>query len=559
MPYQIAVTNNSPRFKIVLPFLSISLGLIIALCGDSFKSDSVSYLDMGDYFFQGDWRAILNGLWSPLFAIVHGLSRWLFKPTMRWEPTLVQLTNFFVFVSTVLAFQFFWSEVFRLYRLLSQREPQPSSSCFSENEFWGFGYAIFLFMHLNLVTCTTPDMLLSTIVYSSAGLILKIKLSGATSLRFWLLGLLLGVGFLTKAVMLPLATVFLMAAVLSNLRQRLLLFYLLAALVAFAGVVSPYVYELSREKGHFTTGEAAKLNYAWHENGAPFTHWQGEIAHLGKAEHPTRKLFSSPLIYEFARPVRGTYPPWYDPSYWNGGLRVQFELGDQLRALVKHLNTYLRDLWSQNVLIACCLVLVALRQDIRPILHDFLSVWYLWLPAVAAFALYGLVWVEYRYIAQFFVLFWAAVLTLVRLPAHNHSRRTIRAITIVAVFLLTIQIGTNLVRECIDGHRAASLQMDIAEGLAAQGVRPGERVTLIDADLGAGWQKLARLVVVAEIPFEERETFWSLDIAKRNEIYQVLAKTGGSVLIAPEVPHWAPTTSWQRVGSTPVYIYRLHP
>lgn len=559
MPEQIEVTNSSYRLKILLPSMSISLGLILAVCGASFQGDTISYLDMGDYFFAGDWRAILNGLWSPLFPFVHGLTRWFFKPTMWWEPRLFQLTNFAVYVSTVLAFQFFWGKVFRLYRFLSSRKLQPPHATISENEFWVFGYAIFLFMHLDLMAFMSPDMLLSAIVYLTVGLILKIRLRGPTLLRFCLLGLLLGVGFLAKAVMLPLAGVFLAAVVLPNLRQRFLLFYTLAASVAFAGVVSPYIYVLSRQKGHFTTGEAAKLNYAWHVNGAPFTHWQGEMERLGKPEHPPRQIFSSPLIYEFGTPVRGTYPPWYDPSYWEGGLRARFDLGGQLHALARNLNQYLRALWSQNALIACVLVLVALRRDVRLIFHDFLSIWYLWLPAVAAFGLYGLVWVEYRYVSQFFMLFWAAALTLVHLPGQNESRRIIRVVTIVAVLLLTIRIGINLVEEGIAGHRRAGLQMDIAEGLSVQAVRPGEKVALIDAGLGEGWQKLARLVVVAEIPFEERDTFWAADTERRRQIYHVLAKTGAKVLIAPETPNWAQVVGWEKVGATPVYFYRLTP
>ena len=559
IPEQIAVTNISYRLKSLLPTIAIGLGLILALCGRSFQGDSVSYLDMGDYFFAGDRRAILNGLWSPLFPFIQGLTRWLFKPTLRWEPTLIQLTNFFIYVSAVVAFQFFWGEVSRLYRSHSQRESQPPDATFSENEFWIFGYAVFLFMHLDIVTLTTPDMLLSTIVYLSVGLILKIRLDGPTLLRFCLLGLLLGLGFLAKAVMLPLAGVFLAAAVLPNLRQRFLLFYTLAAVIAFAAVVTPYIHELSRKEGHFTAGEAAKLNYASHVNDVPLVYWQGEIAGFGKPEHPARQIFSAPTIYEFGAPVRGTYPPWYDPSYWDAGLRVRFDLRDQLHALARNLNRYLRGFWSQNALIACVLVLVVLRRDRSSVLHDFLSVWYLWLPAAAACGLYGLVWVEGRYVSQFFVLFWAAALTLVRLPGQSESQSVIRAVTIVAVLLLAIRISVNLVEGGMAGHRGAGLQMDIAKGLSLEGVRPGEKVALIDAGLGEGWLKLARLAVVAEIPPADRDTFWAVDAERRAQIYRVLAANGANVLIAQDAPNWAEAAGWKRVGSTPVYIYRMNP
>jgi hypothetical protein len=101
--------------------------------------------------------------------------------------------------------------------------------------------------------------------------------------------------------------------------------------------------------------------------------------------------------------------------------------------------------------------------------------------------------------------------------------------------------------------------MAIAQGLIVQGVQPGEKVAVVDAGLGEDWQKLMRVVVVAEIPLQEREAFWCADIRKRNALYQVLAKTGANVVIASEVPEWASTESWRKVQSTPAYIYWLNP
>jgi hypothetical protein len=552
-------TNNPPRIRFYLPSLSITLGLIVALCGGSFGGDGVSYLDMGDYFFAGDRKAIINGLWSPLFPFLQGLTRWLFKPTMRWEPVLVQSTNFVIYVSTVLAFHFFWNELFRLNKTLLGKASQASSSSLSANEFWIFGYSIFLFAHLDLVTSTTPDMLLSTMIYLLAAQVLRIRLRGITWPRFCLLGLLLGAGFLAKAVMLPLAGAFLLCVILPHFRQRFLLVYGLAALAVFVGVVSPYLYELAREKGQFTTGEAAGLNYAWHVNGAPFAHWQGELVGLGTPEHPTRKISSSPNIYEFATPVRGTYPPWYDPSYWNRGLRLRFDIKNQLAALRRNLKHVLRAFRRQTALVICVLLLIALRRDLGSTAHDFFRVWYLWFPAWAALGLYCLVWVEDRYLAEFFVLLWAGILISIRFPNREKNGRFVRMVTSAAMLILAIQTGTNIIRECTNGHRAARLQMAIAQGLIIQGVQPGEKVAVVDAGLGEDWQKLMRVVVVAEIPLQERETFWCADIGKRNALYQALAKTGANVVIASEVPDWASTESWRKVQSTPAYIYWLNP
>jgi hypothetical protein len=549
--------SGQSRLKLVLCSVSISLGLILALCGDSYGGDAVSYLDMGDSFFSGDWRAIVNALWSPLFPFLHGLTRWVFKPSMRWEPMVVYLTNFLIYLTTVVSFHFFWGEVLRLYKRMSGREGQNGFAILSDSEFWVFGYAIFLYMHLQLVTSMHPDMLLSAFVYLSAGLILRIQLDDPTLGRFCLLGLLLGLGFLTKAVMLPLAGVFLAAAVLPNLRRNFVFPCALASALVFSAVVGPYVFELSKKKGHFTTGQAGSLNYAWHVNGVP-GNWQGGPPELGRPKHPLREVFSSPRIFEFGTPVLATYPPWYDPSYWYEGLHFRFDLADQLTAFKRNLRQYLEAFRSQQVLIAGVLVLLAMRQMGRTLLQEFAAVWYLWAPTLAAFTIYGILWVEWRYLAQFLVLFWGAALTLVRLPEGRDGHRFIRAVITVVVTLMSVRVAVNFAGDTIRGRQAAELQMKIAEGLAAKGMLPGEKVAVIEGAWADGCEKLARISVVAVIPDGEDHKFWSADPAKRTQIYQVLAKTGANVLIAPEIPDWASTMGWERIASTPVYVFYLN-
>jgi hypothetical protein len=539
-----------------LLFFSLSLGFIVAICGDSIQGDGISYLDMGDNFFAGDWKAIINGLWSPLYPFLQGITRWVFRPSLRWEPTLIYATNFLIYVSTVFAFDFFWKKLFRLYRLLAS-ERQADSTAFSERQFLVFGYAIFLFMHLDLVAFVTPDMLLSTIVYCLAGLTVEMKLSGSSLRRSCLLGILLGAGFLMKAVMLPLAPSFLSCAMLPNYRRRLFVLNLLVALLAFGSVASLYVFELSKKEGHLTAGEAGTLNNAWHIDGAPIIHWQGEISGIGKPAHPTREVFSSPLIYEFETMPQATYPPWYDPYYWNEGIKPRFNATAQRLALGRSSAQLLRAFWSQNGLIACILVLLALGGEPRRSLRDFVSVWYVWLPAVTAFGLYAAVWVEHRYVAQFFVILYGAVLTTIYLPERLEGRKIIRAVTIVAVLLLTSRTLIVLGRSCIDGRRASTTQMEIAERLLAQGVPRGAKVALLDAGLGEEWQKLMRLSVVAEIPGEEKTIFWCADDRKRKLIDDVLSEAGASVVISTDVPDWAQTAGWERVGTTTVYFHRL--
>lgn len=556
-PIESEIDRDPSRLKRVLLSVSVILGLIPAIAGYSYGGDTVSYLDMGDAFFAGHWEAIFNGLWSPLYPFLLGLTRWMLKPSMRWEPLVMQLTNFLIFMTTVLAFQFFWDEVLRFYRQMSKQEGSMGLATFGDGEFWVLGYVIFLSLYLPLLNAATPDMLLSTIVYLAAGLMLRIRQGGPTLGRFCLFGLLLALGFLTKAVMLPLAGVFLVTAALCTARQRFGITYSLIAALVFAGIAGPYVFGLSKTEGHFTLGKSPNLNYAWHVNGAPFIHWQGELAGLGKPEHPTRKIFSSPQVYEFGSPVSATYAPWYDPSYWNEGLRARFDWAEQVSALEKSLHEYFGEFKSQAVLIVGVLLLLAMRAVGRTALREYLTVWYLWVPALAAFTIYGLVWVEDRYVAQFFVLFWGTVLTLVRLPEGRDSRRLIRTVTAIVVALVSIQVAPYYLRDAVHGHREAAWQMHIAEGLADRGVRAGEKVAVLDAGLGDAWQKLLRVSVVAEIPYEEDNKFWAADQSRKTQIYEALAKTGANFLITTQIPEWASTRGWEKIEGTPAYVFYL--
>jgi hypothetical protein len=539
--------------------LSVSafLGLILAICGRGYVGDSVSYLDIGDAFFAGDRQAIFNGLWSPLYPFLLGLTRWLLKPSMHWESLVVQLTNWVIFLAAILSFQFFWGEVLHLYRNFSNDQVNHCTT-FSDAQFWMLGYVIFLFMHLNLLTDITPDMLLSAFVYLTSGLILRMVLRGPTLRRFCVLGLTLGFGFLAKAIMLPLAGVFIAVATLSTRRRKFVIGYACASVLVFSVIAAPYVFELSKKEGHFTAGDAGPLNYAWHINGAPFVHWRGEIPGLGKPVHSTRLICTSPSVFEFGQPITATYSPWYDPAYWNAGLHPQFDWHGQVVAIKGSLSQYLRAFWSQSVLIVGTLVLFAMRQPFRAVFNEFLAISYLWVPAFVAFFIYGVLWVEGRYATQFFVLFWAAALTLVRLPNREHSRRLIRAVVIVVVVLMGIRVSVNLVTYGIRGRDQSKLQTRLAERLAASGVHPKDEVATVGAELGDGWQKLTKVRVVAEVAPGEEGTFWSADDRTRRHVCELLVRTGAKVLIASGVPSWASTIGWERVDNSSLYLLRLN-
>ena len=60
----------------------------------------------------------------------------------------------------------------------------------------------------------------------------------------------------------------------------------------------------------------------------------------GEPKHPTRKIFDAPPVYEFGYPVGGTYPVWYDPTYWYEGGVSHFDFRKQLRVVGMAVKDY---------------------------------------------------------------------------------------------------------------------------------------------------------------------------------------------------------------------------
>jgi len=78
------------------------------------------------------------------------------------------------------------------------------------------------------------------------------------------------------------------------------------------------------------------------ERRSEYVHWEGQPPGTGIPAHPQRKLADEPTVYEFAAPIGGSYPLWYDPSYWYEGIKPHFSLKGQLMALYRTTSSYLR-------------------------------------------------------------------------------------------------------------------------------------------------------------------------------------------------------------------------
>jgi hypothetical protein len=126
-------------------------------------------------------------------------------------------------------------------------------------------------------------------------------------------------------------------------------------------------------------------------------------------KHPVKKIFESPPAYEFGEPIGGTYPLWYDTSYWHEGIEPYFDLNGQVQAIKTSLLFYCALFFShftQPFMSVGFLILFATGARRSLGLNNAAAVWPVLIVVISALGLYSLALVESRYIGAFICLLW---------------------------------------------------------------------------------------------------------------------------------------------------------
>jgi hypothetical protein len=539
----------------------------------SMSEDGISYLDVGDAYMRGDWNMALNSVWSPMYSWILGAAMRLLNPSMRWEFPVVQLVNLIIYLGALVCFEFFWRQLTRYRQSNASNTSGDRQVALPEWAWLALGYSLFIWSSLTLIQVwtVTPDMLMAALVYMAAGFILRIRLGHTSWPTFGLLGMVLGLGYLAKAVMFPMAFVFLVVCLFSGGNLRRALPRVLFASFVFVLFSAPFIWAISRAKGRLTFGDAATLTYVRYMNGVPYPHWQGEPAGSGTPKHPSRKIFGDPPIYEFGAPIGGTYPIAYDPSYWYEGVVVHVDVGQQLVLILSsalfYLDLFLR---QQGALVAAALIIWWMGSR-RPLeVTNLIRGWGLTAVALAAFGMYALVYVESRYIGAFVVLLWADLLANLRLPESRASKKLATGLgAIMVLFMLVNIVAFNLEglgNLSSSGNRNQRISQqagppswpgEVAEDLHRLGVEPGDKVAVIGYALESFWARLARVQVVAEMLGWQASDFWLGDSTLQSQALQAFASAGARAVVAETVPSYASLNGWHRVGNSNYYIYLL--
>ncbi len=493
---------------------------------------------LGILFFNLYWR------WSslPYWLADQVTHRW--KVPLSWI-TAVNLALYggllFLFVSVfLLLVHYFVRYCWKGQRGSLEYEP------LSRGHWLLLGYSLFIYFSLVfiIVRIETPDMLVTALVYLIAFFLLRIHAGEKIFLSGALLGIVLGLGYLAKSALFPVAILLLVSLLFLKKGYHLRVFSL--TLLTFCLVAGPFITVLSLAKGHFTFGDAGPLNYARFVNGISYPPPE-EVRKI--LPHPLRRVLSAPVIWEFGQPVAGTYPPWYDPSYWQEGIRPRWILKDQLKALQESRRRYqifILNNQGEILLLWAFFLVLCWRPSWK--LGCWRDLWFIGLLGFFPLLMYALVIVQRRYICAFVLLLWLWLFSKIRFPEGHGVRRWA---FILILFLSGILLGKVAIPTWNNFRQGeTSIAWVVARQLHRLGLRPGDKVACLGLvnPYHFSWARMARVKIVAEILNQDVDQFWLADEATRRRALQVFARVGAKAVVATHIPPSAPLKGWRKIA-----------
>lgn len=462
--------------------------------GEAINADGVSYLDLAQQYATGDWSAVQNGYWSPLYPIVIGLALRALGWTGLSELSIAYGINLILLLVAARAFAWLLDD-------LASASPGatgvPTPRRFNDGWSRGAAWALFAWMAVRLtgIATITPDMLVAALAFAATALLAR-RLRGPVS-RWHLVafGALLGGAYTAKAVMFPTALVFLaMFAWVARARGTgSMAREVIAASAAFLLIALPLVLVQSRTAGHLSIGETGRLNYAWHVNSALPT--LASVADAGVPRRTATALESIGGAQIFVDSVPGSYPYWYDPARWSAGVHARADLAEQVLVLRVTSRWYrtVAGLPAAGVLLLLALALEARR---RP----RLALWPLLAAPATLLALYALIHVEGRLVGAALII--VLIVTMAMADADDGMRQSRSRELVLAGLIAFAMLST--ARHLARGPRLPPTRdaTAVATHLRHAGVTGGVDVAIVGSplDQGSYWAHLVDVRIVATIP-----------------------------------------------------------
>jgi hypothetical protein len=579
----------APRTKnrlllVAAAFVVIASAAIEDWYGKSdFAADGINYLDLAQAVRSGDWASAASPYWSMGYPCFLAVPRGLFPPDATGEWTSLHVVNLFCFLLTYLSFLCFLSASISYAARINAAEENGPGARFV----YIIGTSLFLIMHLTIgaVSAISPDLLVSGLFF----------LINALSIRFFLqpgartallLGLGMGIGYVIKAVFLPLSAVTFLALLLHIYFRRpadrfRAMAKLAWALPAIALIAGPCIVLTSHALGRFTLGETGRLNYAWSVDGLPHgVNWQGGPPPFGTPVHPTRLVGTEPPVFEFAEPFHATYPPMFNQFYWFDGYHSFFDLRAELREVRLDLFELSKCLAGEpylNIKILAKLALffslfLFLTPDAREEWkRRVASIWPLYLPSLAGLLLYLAVVLEPRYVVSFLLILLVLPFAAFFVPTELAGKRFGNALAAAFVIGAAVIVGTEKAeifqRASANQSYAVGRQWKVGFYLAQAGLRPGDKVAsvLVGPAIYCTWAHVAGVHIVAEIgnnafdpahQIEDFRLFTGIPEIQRH-VFQLFKQAGAVMVVIPESEVPPEGSGWEPVPETKAWVHPL--
>jgi hypothetical protein len=583
--------NNSRRTRIYFFCIAVLLGFLQAWAARMKPyTDTISFLDMGDYIIKGEWSYVVNCYWNPLYAGVLGLTMAIVKPSIYWQYPVVHFLLFLIFLFAFGCFDFFLRQM-----MLLRREQNSPDELNVPDWIWiSIGYTLFLWSSLALITVaeTDPDMLVAAFFYLASGLLIRIRRGNPRWPTSVALGLALGLGYLTKAIMFPVSLLCFAVGAVMAFRSRRGVVHVIGGMLVFMLLALPLITALSVKFGKPTFGESGTFNALIDIDHVPWSfYWRGGDMQLGNFSHPARQIFDRPAVFEFARPVGGSYPLWYDPSYWFEGAQPDYRLGEMTKNIFVNLGRTASH-WAFGLngsIVAGLFVLFWVGGRRRQVLNDIAAFWFLLIPSFVPLAMYGILHIDLRYVGGFVTVAFLCLFFSVKLPPTPGATRLCSAVQILLLLMLFSPIGPErvigkYVFSVVDFLKPLNKEVnpnaEVVRRLLAMGLRPGDEIaslewsncaTATEDGTPAGpahWARLGGFRIVAEIYYIKScpsilntycldtrgNNFWEVDRERQEKVIKALAQTGARAVVSLQEPRGPDAAAWEEVADTGYHL-----
>lgn len=525
------------------------------------SSDSISYLDMSDGVLSGsDWHRLINSVWSPLYPLLLGIFRRIFNISAGNEIAVCHVLNVVIFIFAFASFEFLLRRASRALESVDWSSGEDRSVVsLPKWAFLAIAYSLFVWAAIDKMSVGSlrADLLMSGFLYLAVGVLLSMYRAPARWASYLALGTILGFGFLAKEAMLPIGVLVLAITffVVEDWRPARKMAAGALALMFLIG--SSYFVPLSRQEGHFTVGESSTLNYVVHvDEASPHWYLQSPGSARGSFLHPPEKIFSDPPAYAFAVPMAVTHPLRFDLMYWIAGLRPHFVLQRQITAILTNLSYLKEPVRELRAVIGGVFVLAFLCSGRKQVIAAAAKTWPVWLIGLAGCLMYIVIYVEPRYVAAFFTLFFLGI--ILGFPVPRETGRKIALLIVigtVAVLLYPVLLKTYVAY----AHRPRfNAEFQAAQALKGLGIQPEDRVARISPIVyDYAVERILRVQIVAEVDRDHAGEFWERPFVTQQELLRTFASRGVKAVIATSPRFNAGNQSeWMRLGSTSYWAWR---